>query len=161
MGCEQVRLLLVERVGACGGEVDRLRVELERISGLVAAREEELARLTTALEVVAALPVAHPAPPTTGAVVAAIPCAGSAPVGGVVVRAEAAAVFTERVLGVLAGFAGPVRCRQVVEGLGLEVTARDVERVRHHLKNAAAAGQVVRTPGGLFTLARGRVAAGG
>lgn len=160
MGCEQVRLLLEERVGACGGEVDRLRVELERISGLVAAREEESARLTTALEVVAALPVAHPAPPTTGAV-AAIACARSAPVGGVVVRADAAAVFTERVLGVLAGFAGPVRCRQVVEGLGLEVTARDVERVRHHLKNAAAAGRVVRTPGGLFTLARGRVAAGG
>lgn len=53
---------------------------------------------------------------------------------------DAAAVFAERVLGVLAGYAGPVRCRQVVEGLGLEMTARNVERVRHHLKRAAAAG---------------------
>lgn len=98
MGCEQVRLLLEERVGACRGEVDRLRVELERITGLVAARDEELARLTTALEVVAALPVAHPAPPATG-VVASIPSACSALVGGVVVRADTVAVFTERVLG--------------------------------------------------------------
>ncbi|MBT2674908.1 hypothetical protein J7E95_29690 [Streptomyces sp. ISL-14] len=61
----------------------------------------------------------------------------------------------------LARYAGPVRCRQVVEDLGLEVTARRVEVVRHRLKKAAAAGLVVQTPGGLFTLARGTVTAGG
>jgi hypothetical protein len=62
---------------------------------------------------------------------------------------------------VLARYAGPVRCRQVVEDLGLEVTARQVEVIRHRLKKAVAAGVVVQTPGGLFTLARGQVAASG
>ncbi|WP_274388950.1 hypothetical protein [Streptomyces cavernae] len=38
---------------------------------------------------------------------------------------------------------------------------REVERVRHQLKKAAAAGRVVRTPGGLFTLARSGAAASG
>jgi hypothetical protein len=64
-------------------------------------------------------------------------------------------------LTVLAGYAGPVRCRRVTEALGLEITARNVERVRHRLKKAAAAGVVVQTPRGLFTLARVPVAAGG
>jgi hypothetical protein len=74
---------------------------------------------------------------------------------------DAAASLAEQVLRVLAGHAGPVRCRRVAEGLGLEITARNVERVRHHLKKAAAAGVVVQTPGGLFTLARVPAAAGG
>ncbi|MCX4595716.1 hypothetical protein OG819_40460 [Streptomyces sp. NBC_01549] len=64
-------------------------------------------------------------------------------------------------LRVLAGHAGPVRCRRVAEELGLEITARSVERVRQRLKKAAAAGVVVKTPGGLFTLARVPAAAGG
>ena len=74
---------------------------------------------------------------------------------------DAAASFAEQVLQVLAGHAGPVRCRRVAEGLGLEITARNVERVRQRLKKAAAAGVVVQTPGGLFTLARVPAAAGG
>jgi hypothetical protein len=129
------------------------------------AREEELARLTTALEVVAALPMAHHVPPTAGAVA---PVASArrtsvrdASADGAAGRAQVAEVFTERVLGVLADIPGPMRCRRVVEGLGLEVTARNVEQVRHHVKPAAAEGQVMRTPGGLFTPACGRAAAGG
>lgn len=60
-----------------------------------------------------------------------------------------------------AGYAGPVRCRRVVEVLGLEVMARQVELIGHRLKKAVAAGLVVQTPDGSFTLARGTVAAGG
>jgi hypothetical protein len=37
---------------------------------------------------------------------------------------DAAASFAEQVLRVLAGYAGPVRCRRVAEGLGPEITAR-------------------------------------
>ncbi|MFI9366999.1 hypothetical protein ACIG5E_39105 [Kitasatospora sp. NPDC053057] len=48
-----------------------------------------------------------------------------------------------------------------MEALGLEATPREVERVRHQLKKAAEAGRVAITPGGLFTLARGRSAAHG
>lgn len=69
--------------------------------------------------------------------------------------------FTERVLGVLTGYAGPVRCRQVVEKLGLEATTRSFERVRQQSKKTAAAGRVVQTPGGLFTLTRVSAPAGG
>jgi hypothetical protein len=49
----------------------------------------------------------------------------------------------------------------VAADLGLEVTAREVETERHRLEKAVAAGAVVQTPGGLFTLARGAAAASG
>lgn len=158
MGCDEVLVLLREREGACRGEAERLRGESERIAGLLRVCEEELARLSTAVEVVGELPVVQ-----ASAVSARpqVPAPRRELAGGQAPAAEVALSFTERVLGVLAGYAGPVRCQEVVEGLGLEATARNVEWVRHQLKKAAAAGVVVQTPGGLFTLARVRAAAGG
>jgi hypothetical protein len=156
VGCDEVLVLLRERVTVCRGEAERLRGESERIAGLLRVCEEELAGLFTAVEVVGELPVVQASAVSARPQVPAPRCelaGGQAP--------EVAASFTERVLGVLAGYAGPVRCRQVVEGLGLEASARNVERVRQRLKKAAASGQVVQTPGGLFTLARLRAAAGG
>jgi hypothetical protein len=149
---------LDERSAAYRAEAERLRAEAERITGLLAVCEAELDRLVTARQVVGELPVVHAAavpdrPPLP------TPRTGSAEMRGH--GQDAAASFAEQVLRVLAGHAGPVRCRRVAEGLGLEITARNVERVRHHLKKAAAAGVVVRTPGGLFTLARVPAAAGG
>ena len=156
MGCDEVLVLLREREVACGGEVERLRGEAERIAGLLRVCEEELVRVSTAVEVVGELPVVQ-----DSAVSARLqlPVPRCELAGGP--EAEVAVSFTERVLGVLAGYAGPVRCRQVVEGLGLEATARNVERVRHQLKKTAAEGRVVQTPGGLFTLTRVRAPAGG
>ncbi|WP_159054783.1 hypothetical protein [Streptomyces dysideae] len=156
VGCDEVLVLLREHEAACCGEAERLRGEAERIAGLLRVCEEELARLSTAVQVVGELPAVQ-----TSAVSARlqVPAPRGELAGGQ--AAEVAASFTERVLGVLAGYAGPVRCRQVVEGLGLEATARNVERVRHQLKKTAAAGRVVQTPGGLFTLTRVRAPAGG
>jgi hypothetical protein len=158
VGCDEVLVLLREREAACRGEAERLRGESERIAGLLRVCEEELARLSTAVEVVGELPVVQASAVSARPQVPAPRCELA---GGQASAAEVAASFTERVLGVLAGYAGPVRCRQVVEGLGLEATARNVERVRHQLKKTAAAGRVVQTPGGLFTLTRVRAAAGG
>lgn len=152
MSCDEVLRLLREREAACRGEAERLRAEAERITALLATCERELARITTACQVVGELPRVEPVPAAPVAVaLAVVPAARRPP------DAEA----RDRLLAVLARYAGPVRCRQVVEDLGLEVTARQVEVVRHRLKKAVAAGLVVQTPGGLFTLARGAVAAGG
>jgi hypothetical protein len=156
VGCDEVLALLREREAACRGEAVRLRGEAERIAGLLRLCEEELARLSTAVDVVGELPAVQAA-----AVRPQVPAPRGELTGGKRSSVDAAAAFTERVLSVLAGYAGPVRCRQVVEGLGAEVTSREVERVRHQLKKAAAAGLVVQTPGGLFTLARAGAAAGG
>lgn len=150
---------LEERSAAYRAEAERLRAEAERIMGLLAMCEAELGRLVTAREVVGELPAVH--------VTAVAPdrSSFSAPrTGSVEVREhgrDADASFAEQVLRVLAGYAGPVRCRQIAEGLGMEITARNVERVRQRLKKAAAAGVVVQTPGGLFTLTRVSAAASG
>lgn len=158
MGRDEVLVLLREREAAYLGEAERLRGEAERIAGLLRVCEEELARLTTACEVVGEL-LAAQAP--DGLAHAQIPSPRGELVEEKAPMTESAASFIERVLTVLAGYAGPVRCRQVVEGLGVEVTARNVERVRHQLKKAVAAGRVMQTPGGLFTLTCARTAAGG
>jgi hypothetical protein len=150
---------LDERSASCQAEAGRLRAEAERIAGLLAVCETELVRLVTARQVVGELPAVNVAATVPERPPVPAPRTGSAKARKR--GQDAAASFTEQVLKVLAGHAGPVRCGQVVEGLGLEVTARNVERVRHRLKKAAAAGQVVRTPGGLFTLARVPTAAGG
>jgi hypothetical protein len=158
MGCEEVLALLREREASCRREAERLRGEAERITALLAVCEQELARVATAYQVVGELPVAHGAAEP----VAHIPsprAQAPAPGGGEV--AGEVGEFAARVLTVLAAYAGPVRCRQVVEALGLEATPREVERVRHQLKKAAAAGRVVQTPGGLFTLTRAHTAASG
>ncbi|MDT0470008.1 hypothetical protein [Streptomyces gibsoniae] len=152
MSCDEVLRLLREREAACRGEAERLRAEAERITALLATCERELARITTACEVVGELPRIEPVPAAPAAVAFAVVPAARRPPDA---RAR------EQLLAVLARYAGPVRCRQVVEDLGLEVTARQVEVIRHRLKKAVAAGVVVQTPGGLFTLARGTVAAGG
>ena len=158
MGCEEVLALLREREASCRREAERLRGEAERITSLLAVCEQELARVATAYQVVGELPVAHGA----AGPVARIPSPrgqASAPGGGEVTGRSGG--FTDRVLTVLAAYAGPVRCRQVVEELGLEATPREVERVRHQLKKAVAAGRVVQTPGGLFTLRRAHTVASG
>ena len=121
--------------------------------------ETELERLVTARQVVGELPAVHVAAAADDRPALPAPRTGSAEVREH--GQDAAALFAEQVLQVLGGHAGPVRCRRVAEGLGLEITARNVERVRQRLKKAAAAGVVVQTPGGLFTLARVPTAAGG
>jgi len=150
---------LDERSAAYQAEAERLRAEAERITGLLAVCEAELERLVTARQVVGELPAVHVAAAVPDRPGLPVPRTGSAGVREI--GPDAAAPFAEQVLKVLAGHAGPVRCRQVAEGLGLEITARNVERVRQRLKKAAAAGVVVKTPGGLFTLARVSAAAGG
>lgn len=151
---------LDERSAAFQAEAERLRAEAERIAGLLAVCEAELERLVTARQVVGELPaVSVVADTVPERPLVPAPRTGSAKTQKR--GQDAAASFTEQVLRVLAGYAGPVRCGQVAEGLGLEITARNVERVRHRLKKAAVAGVVVQTPGGLFTLARVPAAAGG
>jgi hypothetical protein len=155
MSCDEVLRLLREREAACRSEAARLRAEAERITALLVTCEQELARITTACEVVGELPRSEAG---SAAFCAVSPVTVPAPRRG---GRPADADARERLLAVLARYAGPVRCRQVVEDLGLEVTARQVEVIRHRLKKAVAAGVVVQTPGGLFTLARGQVAASG
>lgn len=150
---------LDERSAAYRAEAERLRAEAERITGLLVVCEAELERLVTARQVVGELPAVHVAAAVPDRPPLPAPRTGSAEVREI--GQGAAASPAEQVLKVLAGHAGPVRCRRVAEGLGLEATARNVERVRHRLKKAAAAGTVVQTPGGLFTLARVPAAAGG
>jgi len=161
MDCDEVLAALREREESCRRESERLRGEAERIAGLLAVCERELARVSTAREVVGELPVSRVPVGAAGVRVPAPRGGAAGPVRGRDEAVERAGELTARVLDVLAGFAGPVRCRQVVEALGLEATPREVERVRHQLKKAVAAGRVATTPGGLFTLARGRSAARG
>ncbi|MGX4694969.1 hypothetical protein [Streptomyces sp. JNUCC 63] len=142
MSCDEVLRLLRER-------------EAERITALLTTCEREPARITTACQVVGELPCSEPVPAAPAAVASAVVPAARR--GGCPPDAEA----REQLLAVLARYAGPVRCRQVVEDLGLEMTVRQVEVIRHRLKKAVAAGLMVQTPNGLFTLARGTVAAGG
>jgi hypothetical protein len=149
MGCDEVLGLLRERKAACQGEVERLRGEAERIAGLLLLCEEELARVATAFQVVGELPALHAAVVADPARPVVLPSPRSGAPRREAVR-QAAAELTERVLVVLAGARGPVRCGQVVGWLGLEPSARNVERVRHHLKRAVAEGRAVATPGGLF-----------
>ena len=159
MGCDEVLAALREREASCRRETERLRAEAERIAALLAVCEQELARVSTACEVVGELPVAHGA---VGTVRAWVPAPRAETV--VPARGESAGrggELCDRVLAVLAAHAGPVRCRQVVEALGLPAGPREVERVRHQLKKAAAAGRVVQTPGGLFTLTRASAEARG
>jgi hypothetical protein len=136
---------LDERSEAYRAEAERLRGEAERIAGLLAVCEAELERLVTARQVVGELPAVYVAAAVPDRPTLPTPRTGSAEVRGI--GQDAAAPFAEQVLGVLAGHAGPVRCRRVAEGLGLEITARNVERVRQRLTKAAAAGVVVKTPG--------------
>ena len=147
-----------EREAACLGEAERLRGEAERIAGCCGCASRSWPGCPRRVQVVGELPVVAHAVAVPG------PAPRFLPRGRIRARRASGGgglAFAERALGVLAGYAGPVRCRQVVEGLGLEATARNVERVRHQLKKTAAAGRVVQTPGGLFTLARAGTAAGG
>jgi hypothetical protein len=59
VGCGEVQWLLDERLVACRGEVERLRVEAERIAELITGREAELVRLEVARQVVGELPLVH------------------------------------------------------------------------------------------------------
>lgn len=138
---------LEERSAAYQAEAERLRAEAERITGLLAVREAELERLVTARQVVGELPAVHAAAAVADRPSLPAPRTGSAEVSGRGRRQDGSASFAKQVLQVLAGHAGPVRCGQVTEGLGLEITARNVERVRHRLKKAAAAGWWCRRPG--------------
>ena len=137
--CQQ----LDEREAACRAECDRLQAEAERIGVLLAACRQELERLVTAREVVGELTGAYPA-------VAVVPVMG---VDAVAPGGDSGA-FSKQVLAVLAELGRPVRCREVVAALGEDASvARHVERVRHWLKKLRAAGLVVETASGMFTLA--------
>jgi hypothetical protein len=141
--------LLDEREAACRAEHDRLRVEIERVSGLLAACGVELERLVTARGVVAELTAKFP----VGVVV---PAQGGGLAGGGKVDG-----FADEVIAVLAGLRRPARCHEVVAGLGEDASvARNVERVRHRLKKLVAAGRVEQTTAGMFTLSGDRVARG-
>jgi hypothetical protein len=111
-----------------------------------APMSSHLARLVTALEAVGAMPVLH-----AGEV-------GSSGAGGsggqaMVVEGDDPEVFTTAVLAVLrAGPAGGMRCREVVEAMGLEAVPRRVERVRHHGKRLVARGVLAQAGRGIFTL---------
>jgi hypothetical protein len=147
MGCEEVRLLLEERVSACRGEVEWLRGELARVAELVGDRESELARLSTALQVVAALPVIHTATVASSVAAAVLPAARS----GEALEGEA---FNTGVLAALrSGPVGGMRCRELVVAMGLEPVPRLVERVRHRGKRLVEQGIAVEARSGLFTLA--------
>jgi hypothetical protein len=128
------------------------------ITGLLAVCEAELERLVTARQVVGELPAVHVAAAVPDRPALPTPRTGSAEVREI--GQDAAAPFAEQVLKVLAGHAGPVRCRAGRRGAGPGDHARNVERVRQRLKKAAAAGVVVKTPGSLFTLARVPAGAG-
>jgi hypothetical protein len=95
MGCEEVQRLLEERVVACRGEVERLRIEAERIAELIGAREAELLRLDTARQVVRELPAAHVVATSSGGVPAQRPGPGTA--GAVTARTAKTEEFTARV----------------------------------------------------------------
>jgi hypothetical protein len=106
VGCDEVLVLLREREAACRGEAERLRGEAGRIAGLLRVCEEELARLSTAVQVVGELLTVQA---SALSVLPQVPSPRAELTGGPTM--EAAAPFTERGLGVLAGYAGPVRCR--------------------------------------------------
>lgn len=148
MSQTEVLEALDARVAACRVEAERLREEVERITVLLMAREEELVRLATARDVVAELPLPVVERGVLSGRRVAVPKARSGPVREVAGPAE-------QVLAVLASVRGPMRAGQVAERLGLEPGAGNVEKVRHRLKKAVAAGSAVQTPGGLFTLRGG------
>jgi hypothetical protein len=147
VGCGEVLELLREREAACRAEAERLRAEGSRIAVLLAEREEELAELVTTCRVVGQLPmVSVPGlpGPSPGARV-------PEPRSGERLSAQE---ISERIPAVLAGYGGPVRVRAVLDALGLEPRANQIERVRHQLRKAVMEGTAIGTPGGLFTLAR-------
>jgi hypothetical protein len=151
MGCEEVRLLLEERVAACRGEVEWLRGEMERIAVLVADREAELTRLATALEVVAGLPMLHPATVVVAAGALAPPSVvvPTAKPGGDRDLEE----FTTGVLGALrTGPVGGMRCGELIAAMGLDPVPRLVERARHRGKRLVEQGILVEEPAGVFAL---------
>jgi hypothetical protein len=157
MGFGEVLRLLGERETACRAQADRLEVEQERIVGLLADCRVELERLVVAREVVAGLTVA-PAVPVV--VASAVPVVVASAGGGMpgVENTE----FGQRLLAVLAGHAGLMRCRDVVAALGEDPSvARHVERARHRLKKLTAAGLVAEPEPGMFTRAGGRDTATG
>lgn len=142
MDVGEVLGLLDDREAACRAEADRLQAEAERIGALLAGCRQELERLVTAREVVGELAVAYP--------VVAMPVMGV----GVVAPGGDIEAFTKQVLAVLAERGRPVRCREVVAGLGEDPSvARHVERVRHRLKKLCAGGRVAQIAPGVFTLA--------
>jgi hypothetical protein len=152
MGCEEVRLLLEQRVAACRGEVEWLRGEVERIAVLATDREAELTRLATALEVVTGLPMLHPATAAVAVVsdtLAPLPVAPAAkPCGD-----KDLEKFTIDVLGALrAGPVGGMRCGQLIAAMGLDPVPRLVERARHRGKRLVEQGILVEEPAGMFAL---------
>ena len=143
MGVDEVLRLLGEQETMCRAEVERLEVEQARLADLLATCRVELERFVVAREVVAGL--------VPGLSVAATASAG----GGV--PAVESTEFGRQLLAVLAGHAGPMRCREIVAALGEDPkVARHGERVRHRMKKLVAADLVIEAVPGEFTLADGR-----
>ena len=100
MGCGEVLALLREREAAYRREAERLRGEAERIAGLLAVCEQELARVATACQVVGEVPVVHGA---AGSGRGRIPAPRAEMSGTVGSQAtEGTGEFTRRMLEVLA-----------------------------------------------------------
>jgi len=165
MGCEEVQRLLDERAVACRGEVGRLRVEAGRLAELIEVREAELVRLDTARQVVGELPATHAAAVSVPAPRASANPGAEAAAAAAAVRVRRTSAFTQEVRlavqSLAEGGVTSVRCQDVVAALGQEITHREVERARHHLKRLVTAGVVVQLKPGVFTLAGGRDATQG
>lgn len=143
MGVDEVLRLLGEQETMCRAGVERLDAEQVRLAGLLAACRVELDRLVVAREVIAGLV----APPSLAAVASA---GGGVPAGQ-------STEFGQQLLNILAGQAGPMRCREIVAALGEDPrVARHGERVRHRMKKLVAADLVIEAVPGEFTLADGR-----
>ncbi len=146
----EVLALLREQEAACRAEADRLRAEGERIAVVLAEREAELAEIATACRVVGRL-----SPASALAVEIRPVASANSPAPSPRDALELSwQEIAERIPGVLAKYPGAVRAGQVAADLGLEVGARQVERVRHALRRSAARGVAVAVPGGAFALKR-------
>jgi hypothetical protein len=146
----EVLALLREQEAACRAEADRLRAEGERIAVVLAEREAELAEIATACRVVGRL-----SPASALAVEIRPVASANSPAPSPRDALELSwQEIAERIPGVLAKYPGAVRAGQVAADLGLEVGARQVERVRHALRRSAAGGVAVAVPGGAFALKR-------
>lgn len=170
--------LLEERERDAAYQVETLRKEADRV--LAELREAELCweRFVTAREAVVevlvgsdglveegevAVPVAEDALPTPTPAVSvgggAVP-GSQVPTWGEGRKVSELSPEYQRIVAVLAAAGGPLLCRDVAAGLGLERVPAKVEGLRSKANRLVQRGWLVKEPSGRFTLAE-RVRAGG